>query len=110
MTPKLKQDIFECLGCEQCKVICPAGIHIPELISAMRSEYVKKDGLPLPQKIVLRGVLPNARRLSLSAKALRLGQKTKLVGSFARCLPANLRGRLCRNPCLQAGLPTCLLR
>ncbi len=94
MTPRLKEDMFACLGCEQCKAICPAGIHIPEMISAMRSEYVAKDGLPFTHRAVLRGVLPHAKRVSLAAKAFRLGQKTKIVPTVARCLPSGLRGRL----------------
>ena len=98
MTPRLKEDMFACLGCEACKVNCPAGVITPELISALKAEYVEKDGLPFIQRAILRGVLPHSKRFSVAMKMFKLGQTMKIVPGVASKMPENLSGRLAAIP------------
>lgn len=93
MSPRLKEDMFACLGCEACQANCPAGVKTPEIVAYMRAEYVAKDGLPFVQAAILRKVLPHPKRLKLAAKSFRLGQVTKIAGSVAKSLPESLKGR-----------------
>ncbi len=93
MSPRLKEDMFACLGCEACQASCPAGVKTPEIVAYMRSEYVAKDGLPFVQSAILRKVLPHPQRLKLAAKSFRLGQIAKIAGTVAKSLPQSLKGR-----------------
>ncbi|HBW38939.1 (Fe-S)-binding protein [Desulfosporosinus sp. BICA1-9] len=98
MTPRLKEDMFACLGCEACKINCPAGVITPELISALKAEYVEKDGLPFIQRTILRGVLPHSKRFALAMKMFKLGQTVKIVPGVASKMPETLSGRLAAIP------------
>lgn len=93
MSPRLKEDMFACLGCEACQAICPAGVKTPEIVAQMRSEYVARDGLPFVQSAILRRVLPYPKRLNLAARSFKLGQITKIAGAVAKSLPEVLKGR-----------------
>ncbi|MHB1653986.1 MAG: (Fe-S)-binding protein [Desulfitobacteriaceae bacterium] len=94
MSPRLKDEMFACLGCEACQTNCPAGVRTPEIVAQLRSEYVAKDGLPFTQLAILRGMLPHPKRLALAAKTFRLGQKMKAVAAVAKGFPESLKGRL----------------
>lgn len=94
MTPRLKEDMFACLGCQACLRNCPAGVVTPELVSELKAEYVNKEGLPLAQWAILRSVLPYPKRLKFAAKSFKWGQKTNLVSRVSRGMPESLRGRL----------------
>lgn len=94
MSPRVKQEIFACLGCEACEHNCPAGVRTPELVTAIKSQYVEKDGLPLIQWLILRGMLPHPQRFALALKTFQIGQRTKVVKTVTALLPKSLKGRM----------------
>lgn len=82
-----------CLGCERCKVFCPAGIDIPDLIRELRNRLVKEQGLGGGLKFLLETVLPSRSLFHGLIKAASLAQKP-FVGEGARVrhLPLFLAG------------------
>lgn len=61
-----------CLTCRACIEHCPAKIDIPGLILRMRSLVTSRDGLPVLDEIVLKGVLRRKHVMRLLVRLARL--------------------------------------
>jgi len=48
ITDKLREKIYLCLNCDACRIACPPGIEVEELITKAREEFLKK-GYSLPE-------------------------------------------------------------
>lgn len=69
-----------CIGCKRCEEACAVGMHVPDMIAALRSDVVKQDGLGLGKKSVFQllstNTLGSALKLARNVQALGL-KKTK---------------------------------
>lgn len=73
-----------CLGCGKCLDYCPAGIDIPGLILKMRSRIREKYPPPFLHRLMMNHVLPNKKRLDVSAKLAKpAGKISKRVPKLA---------------------------
>ncbi|MGD1119287.1 MAG: (Fe-S)-binding protein [Dehalococcoidales bacterium] len=50
-----------CTLCMTCEQNCPAGTHVPELITAARADKVRQRGIPFPYNFIYRWLLPRRR-------------------------------------------------
>ncbi len=67
--------VQNCLNCQACKAVCPAGIDLPRLIKEVYGEVVRQDG-PKPLKNRLLGrVLKNRRVFHFLLRRASLAQK-----------------------------------
>lgn len=86
--PELFKFLDECLLCGACEANCPAGVPTPQIILAMRKEYTKSKGLPLPKKVLCRNVFSDNKKINNVRKMLRIYQKSgtsqvvKAAGAF----------------------------
>lgn len=82
-----------CLGCERCREVCPGNINLPKLNNALRLRAVTRQGLPVPQHLVIKKILPNRRLFHGIMRMASLAQKP-LVGreGTVRHLPFFLAG------------------
>lgn len=72
-----KKDLFKCLLCGRCTMVCPRGIRNDIVIERLRELQVQRDGLPKAKSLVFRQLLSNRKTM---AKALRLAaQAQKLL-------------------------------
>ena len=84
------ESIDSCLVCRHCESVCPAGVHMGEMIEVAR-DGLQRERPPhwtarLARRIGLRGLLPSRARLSLIATLTRLLQRSGLAGPVARLL------------------------
>ena len=80
--------VQNCLNCQACKAVCPAGIDLPRLIKEVHGEILSQDG-PKPLKNRLLGrVLPNRRLFHFLLRRAFLAQKPLAKGGdMIRHLP-----------------------
>ena len=72
-----KKDLFKCLLCGRCTMVCPRGIRNDIVVERLRELQVKRDGLPKAKSLVFRHLLSNRKTM---AKAIRLAaQAQKLL-------------------------------
>ncbi|CCO08741.1 L-lactate dehydrogenase (quinone) large subunit LdhH [Desulforamulus hydrothermalis] len=81
-----------CLRCERCKSFCPGKVDIPSLIVELRRRTVKKDGLPMGQKLILEKVLTNRKLFHSLIRTASLAQKPFVKGNMIRHLPLFFSG------------------
>ncbi|MEG6522248.1 L-lactate dehydrogenase (quinone) large subunit LdhH [Desulfotomaculum sp. 1211_IL3151] len=81
-----------CLRCERCKAFCPGKIDIPALIAELRRRTVKKEGLPMGQKLILEKVLTNRKLFHSLIRTASLAQKPFVKGNVIRHLPLFFSG------------------
>jgi glycolate oxidase iron-sulfur subunit len=71
-----------CLVCDACTAVCPAGVHMAPLQVALRAHIAPRSPLPLPVPIsrqaAVRGVFADLRQLRLLVRALALYQRLGL--------------------------------
>jgi glycolate oxidase iron-sulfur subunit len=60
-TKKIEEMLNRCTLCSTCAQNCPAGTHVPALITAARSDKVKQRGVPFPYGLIYRYLLPRRR-------------------------------------------------
>ena len=88
--PEIEKLINECLLCKACEVSCPSSVPTPDIITAIRTHYTKRKGLPLAKKIMYRGVFSKNKNVDLMRSLGRIYQKTginklvKLTGIMNR--------------------------
>ncbi len=99
--PHLTEAIDSCLVCGACIEACPPQIQIHDVVYAVRQERVKRSGLSLLQRVVLRGLLSRPSLLGMAAKAGYVAERLKLRKLGARVL----RGSLARAAATGPSLP-----
>ncbi|ABO49229.1 protein of unknown function DUF162 [Desulforamulus reducens MI-1] len=81
-----------CLRCERCKTYCPGKIDLPGLIAELRRRTVKKEGLPMSQKLILEKVLTNRKLFHSLIRTASVAQKPFVKGNVIRHLPLFFSG------------------
>lgn len=81
-----------CLRCERCKSYCPGKIDLPGLIAELRRRTVKKEGLPMGQKLILEKVLTNRKLFHSLIRTASVAQKPFVKGNMIRHLPLFFSG------------------
>lgn len=72
-----KKDLFKCVLCGRCTMVCPRGIRNDIVVERLRELQVQRDGLPKAKGLVFRQLLSNRKTM---AKAIRLAaQAQKLL-------------------------------
>ena len=61
VTNELAEQFNRCTLCMTCAQNCPAGTHVPSIITAARADKVKRKGVPFPYNLVFRWLLPQRR-------------------------------------------------
>lgn len=79
LTGRLKLYNDLCLGCKACLEVCPARIQVAELISLMKEEIVKKDGISLTDTALLKGLLNSPQSFRWIMNMMHLYRKMGLV-------------------------------
>jgi glycolate oxidase iron-sulfur subunit len=90
VTPDLVEHQLNCLVCDACSAVCPAGIHMDPMQVALRSVFERRARRPGWQSLVRRfafsWVLRDMRHLRLVVRLLWFAQTLRLTG-LARLLP-----------------------
>jgi glycolate oxidase iron-sulfur subunit len=60
-TKEMEKQLNRCTLCGTCAQNCPAGTHVPSIITAARADKVKKRGIPFPYSFIYRQLLPRRR-------------------------------------------------
>ena len=81
-----------CIGCRKCTTVCPGKIPIPDIIDELRARYVKKNGVPLPEKTAFQTVLTNRKIFHSLLRIGSVAQKPMQSGKFIRHLPLFFAG------------------
>ena len=61
VTDEMAEQLNRCTLCMTCAQNCPAGTHVPTVITAARADKVKQKGVPFPYNIIFRWLLPRRR-------------------------------------------------
>lgn len=60
-TKEMEEMLNRCTLCMTCAQNCPAGTHVPSVITAARADKVKQRGVPFPYGFIYRNILPRRR-------------------------------------------------
>ncbi len=61
VTDEMAEQLNRCTLCMTCAENCPAGTHVPSVITAARADKVKRKGVPFPYNLIFRWLLPRRR-------------------------------------------------
>jgi len=61
VTDEMAEQLNRCTLCMTCAQNCPAGTHVPTVITAARADKVKRKGVPFPYNVIFRWLLPRRR-------------------------------------------------
>src|SRR4030043_133690 len=61
VTDEMAEQLNRCTLCMTCEQNCPAGTHVPELVTAARADKVRQRGVPFPYNFIYRWLLPRRR-------------------------------------------------
>jgi len=75
-----KDTIFECLLCGACVENCAPAVKTPQIMMAVRNQYIQKNGQPYLQKFVFNELLPNPERFTRLMKLASLGKRSGISG------------------------------
>ena len=80
-----------CLVCRHCESVCPAGIHMGEMMSVARDAMYRAAPRPLLERLArwigFRCLLPSRTALRVFGSLLRLGQRTGILALKAQASP-----------------------
>ena len=80
-----------CLVCRHCESVCPAGIHMGEMMSVARDAMYRAAPRPILKRLArwigFRWLLPSRTTLRVFGSLLRLGQRTGILELKARVAP-----------------------
>ncbi|MCE5334062.1 MAG: LUD domain-containing protein [Desulfobacteraceae bacterium] len=84
--------VKNCLNCQSCRKVCPAGIDLPGLIKEVHGTILKVEGKKPIRNVLLQKVLPNRRLFHSLLRQARIAQKPVADGGFIRHLPMLFSG------------------
>jgi glycolate oxidase iron-sulfur subunit len=61
ITDEMAEKLNQCTLCMTCAQNCPAGTHVPTVITAARADKVNRKGVPFPYNVIFRWLLPRRR-------------------------------------------------
>jgi len=61
VTSEMAEQLNRCTLCMTCAQNCPAGTHVPSVITAARADKVERKGVPFPYNLIFRWLLPRRR-------------------------------------------------
>jgi glycolate oxidase iron-sulfur subunit len=61
VTDEMAEQLNRCTLCMTCAQNCPAGTHVPTVITAARADKVRQKGVPFPYNVIFRWLLPRRR-------------------------------------------------
>jgi iron-sulfur cluster protein len=79
--------VQNCLNCQACKAICPAGIDLPALIKRVHGLVMEQDEKRPAKNRLLAAVLKNRKLFHFILRRARLAQKPLADGDMLRHLP-----------------------
>jgi len=93
---RFKKIVYECLYCQACTTLCPAGVRTDLLMMAARAYLLQRQGENPLRKFLFRWLLPKARRVETATAPLRWYQHLGLRSvveklHLDRLLPRALR-------------------
>ncbi len=86
LTPRLRQYMDLCLGCQACVENCPSQVSTDKIVCAARAQFVKEKGLPLVYYLALRWGLKNPALMSALFTSLGLARNMALTKLLPRTL------------------------
>jgi len=93
---RFKDVVYECLYCQACTNLCPAGVRTDLLMMAARANLLEREGGNPVRKFLFRWLLPKVQRVELATAPLRwyehLGLRSLVEKlHLDRLLPRRLR-------------------
>jgi len=79
--------VRNCLNCQACKAVCPAGIDLPYLIKGVYRAILEAEGRRPARNLLLKRVLGNRRLFHFLLRGASLVQKPLARGQYLRHLP-----------------------
>lgn len=79
--------VRNCLNCQACKAVCPAGIDLPYLIKGVHRAILEAEGRRPARNLLLKRVLGNRRLFHFLLRRASLVQKPLARGQYLRHLP-----------------------
>ena len=61
VTDEMAEQLNRCTLCMTCEENCPAGTHVPSIVTAARADKVKRKGVPFPYNFIFRWLLPRRK-------------------------------------------------
>jgi glycolate oxidase iron-sulfur subunit len=91
----LAREASLCLGCRACETACPSGVRFGSLLELARAELdeagLRRTAAQRLERLALRGIVANRRRLRLAVTLLAAVQRLGLDRLAAPLLPRRLR-------------------
>ncbi|MFZ0927065.1 MAG: L-lactate dehydrogenase (quinone) large subunit LdhH [Syntrophobacteraceae bacterium] len=79
--------VKNCLNCQACKAVCPAGIDLPHLIKEVHRTLLKVEGKKPVKNLLLKKALENRRLFHFLLRRAASAQKPLTEGGYLRHLP-----------------------
>ncbi len=95
-SPRFKKIVYQCLSCQACTDLCPAGVRTDLLMTAARAYLLEREGENRFRRFLFRWLLPHQPRLEAATAPLRWYERLglrRLVEHLRldRLLPRRLR-------------------
>ena len=91
----IADEAYLCLGCRACETACPSGVKFGSMLELARAEIDRsglRRGWPVRlERLALRRLVANPRRLSLAISLLRIVQRLRVDRLVAALLPKDWR-------------------
>lgn len=78
-TPDIEEPLYDCLLCGACTSNCFPAIPTSDLVIRARSEYLERVGRKSAHRMLFDHLLPFPHRLHMAARAVALGEKTRVT-------------------------------
>jgi len=93
---RFKQIVYECMYCQACTTLCPAGVRTDLLMMAARAYLLEREGENRFRRFLFRWLLPHPERVEAATFPLRLYERLGVRGlverlHLDRLLPRRLR-------------------